>query len=57
MLALIFDVLWFIIIFIIVFQKLCLFLFHAIAEDTHRTDVDALEEHFLSDCYLVYEVF
>lgn len=57
MLALILGVLWFVVIFIILVQKLCLFLFHAIAEDTHRTDVDVLEECFLLDCYLVYEVF
>lgn len=57
MLALILGVLWFVVIFIVLVQKLCLFLSHAIAEDTHRTDVDVLEECFLLDCYLVCEVF
>lgn len=58
MLALILGVLWFIVEFIMLLQKLCPFLVQAIAGgDAHRTDVDVLEEHFFLDCYLVYEAF
>lgn len=57
MLALILGVLWSVVTFIVLFQKLSPFLFQAIAGVGLRADVDVLEECFFLDCYLVYEVF
>lgn len=57
MLALIVGVLWSVVTFTVLFQKLCPFLFQAIAGYACGADVDVLEECFFLDCYLVYEVF